>query len=55
MTDYSSILDISRYPSVALIDVQPGMAKADNVGTTFNLTDHHLLPFAFKEPRVRLR
>ena len=52
MSDFRSLLDISRYPSVPLIDVEPGLAKADNVGNTFNLNENNLLPFAFNEPRV---
>lgn len=52
MTDYSSLLDISRYPSVPLIDVDPAQEKADNLGNGLSLTEPHLLPFAFHEARV---
>lgn len=55
MSDINSLLDMSRYPSVALIDVQPSLAKAENVGNTFNLTETHLPLFAFKEPRVGIQ
>ncbi|BDA51202.1 probable bZIP transcription factor 11 at C-terminar half [Coccomyxa sp. Obi] len=51
MTDFSSLLDISRFPSVALIDVEPAQEKAENLGNGLSLTETHLLPFAFHEPR----
>ena len=52
MTDYSSLLDINRYPSVPLIDVESAQEKPENLGDGLSLTETHLLPFAFREPRV---
>lgn len=52
MTETNLLLDISRFPSVPLIDVEPALAKAENVGNGLALTETHLLPFAYTEPQV---